>query len=121
METFISAYLINTAASSFDLATTALLHAKTGNPNEHNRHIRREMNRLGPLRAAIRGETARRIGYAVIGLTSLGVEKVYEIATNMEAFPVHSALLLVPAALYGLSGLANLIPLAFNTRDHDVF
>lgn len=121
METFISAYLINTAASSFDLATTALLHAKTGNPNEHNKHIRREMNRLGPLAAAVRGETARRIGYAVIGLASLGAEKVFEMATQQEAFPVHSALLLIPAALYGFSGLANLIPLVFNTRDRDVF
>ncbi len=109
-----TSYLINTAASSFDLATTALLHKKHGNPDEFKNHIfNEEAEARGAWPAAVRGEIARRIAFGVLGLASFGGEKLYEAVAHQAAFPVHDVILLVPALIYAGAGLLNLIPLSF--------
>ncbi len=121
MESFLLAYGINTIASAFDLTTTAILHKKTGNPNE-NKFIRERMNEKGPIAGAIEGEVARRIGYLAIGLIALGGEKLFTLLTNQVAFPVHALILYGSALLYAGAGLLNLIPIAFNKgRKTDIF
>jgi hypothetical protein len=121
MENFLIGYGVNTLASVFDLTTTAILHKKTGNPNEF-KSIRKIMNEKGPFKALLEGESVRRIGYLALALTSLGGEKLFTLLTHEEAFPVHDLILYGSALLYATAGLFNLIPIVFNKgTDTDIY
>lgn len=122
MEDFIIAYGVNTLASSFDLATTAILHKKTGNPNEMSEFIRKKMTEKGPFKAALEGEATRRIGFLAIGLMCFAGETIYSSITGQTPIPLHLLILYGSAILYGGAGLLNLIPIAFNKGDKtDIF
>ena len=118
MESFLMAYGVNTLASIFDLTTTAILHEKTGNPDEF-KFVREEMNDKGSVRGALEGESVRRIGFLAIGLLALGGESLYTHIAHQAALPVHDYILYGMALIYATAGLFNLIPITFDKRKNN--
>lgn len=116
MEDLALAYAVNTAASLFDLTTTVALKSRDSNFKDETDHIDKSLDEIGPIRTLIKGESARRIGFAVIAALTLGGEKLFAHLTQTPEFPAYALVLYVPALLYFGAGLLNLIPLAYGKR-----
>lgn len=121
MEPMLQAYLINTAASSFDILTTAIQFKVNGNPNERdtdmgihgNDALQDAMEKKGAFKGALKGEAMRRLGFfAVAGLGLLG-ESTYTLITGHQAFPVGEFILLGFSIPYAFAGATNLIKIAY--------
>lgn len=72
----VASYLFNTAGSMADMISTALLHSHNGNPDEINENIQGAMNQHGSIGGGCIGEVARRVGFGVVTIGLLGVDKL---------------------------------------------
>ena len=83
----IASYLFNTAGSMADMISTALLHSHNGNPDEINGNIQGAMNQHGSIGGGCIGEVARRVGFGVVTIGLLGVDKL--IVPHFSEVPLH--------------------------------
>lgn len=72
----LGAYFFNTIGSTLDVVSTAYLHSRTGNPDEQNEAIKNVMDERGPIMGGIITERNRRIGFGLLSLGLLAVDKI---------------------------------------------